>query len=208
MSVLGMALAGGADYDAGHPPGQRRRRPGSREDRRRHGDARRNPARPAAGHGQHGGVAPTRSLTAAIAGCTSSTLAAGWASASSSPTAASMCCTPATCSICRRPAPRATCWSSASTATPACGRSRARRGRCNREAARAQVLAGLQAVDYVTVFDEATPLKLIQAVRPDVLVKGADYRGEDVVGGRVRRVLRRPGLFGAVGGRVFDDEPY
>jgi D-beta-D-heptose 7-phosphate kinase/D-beta-D-heptose 1-phosphate adenosyltransferase len=48
--------------------------------------------------------------------------------------------------------------------------------------ARAQVLAGLQAVDYVTVFEEATPLKLIQAIRPDVLVKGADYRADEVVG--------------------------
>jgi D-beta-D-heptose 7-phosphate kinase/D-beta-D-heptose 1-phosphate adenosyltransferase len=50
--------------------------------------------------------------------------------------------------------------------------------------ARSQVLAGLQAVDYVVVFEETTPLKLIQAVRPDVLVKGADYRAEDVVGGK------------------------
>jgi D-beta-D-heptose 7-phosphate kinase/D-beta-D-heptose 1-phosphate adenosyltransferase len=49
-------------------------------------------------------------------------------------------------------------------------------------AARALVLAGLQAVDYVTVFEEATPLELIRAVRPDVLVKGADYRKEEVVG--------------------------
>ncbi len=48
--------------------------------------------------------------------------------------------------------------------------------------ARAQVLAGLHAVDYVTVFDEATPLRLIEAVRPDVLVKGADYRADEVVG--------------------------
>lgn len=48
--------------------------------------------------------------------------------------------------------------------------------------ARAQVLAGLQAVDYVTVFGEPTPLELIQALCPDVLVKGADYRKEDVVG--------------------------
>ncbi len=47
---------------------------------------------------------------------------------------------------------------------------------------RALVLAGLEAVDYLTVFEEATPLELIQAVRPDVLVKGADYRREDVVG--------------------------
>ncbi len=48
--------------------------------------------------------------------------------------------------------------------------------------ARVQVLAGLQAVDFLTVFDEATPLELIQAVRPDVLVKGADYQKEEVAG--------------------------
>jgi D-beta-D-heptose 7-phosphate kinase/D-beta-D-heptose 1-phosphate adenosyltransferase len=48
--------------------------------------------------------------------------------------------------------------------------------------ARALVLASLQAVDFVTIFDEATPLELIQAIRPDVLVKGADYRKEEVVG--------------------------
>ena len=49
-------------------------------------------------------------------------------------------------------------------------------------AARALVLAGLQAVDYVAVFDDATPKRLIEAVKPDVLVKGADYRKEDVAG--------------------------
>jgi D-beta-D-heptose 7-phosphate kinase/D-beta-D-heptose 1-phosphate adenosyltransferase len=48
--------------------------------------------------------------------------------------------------------------------------------------ARATVLAGLQAVDYVSIFDEPTPLALIQAIRPDVLVKGADYRKQEVVG--------------------------
>jgi D-beta-D-heptose 7-phosphate kinase/D-beta-D-heptose 1-phosphate adenosyltransferase len=48
--------------------------------------------------------------------------------------------------------------------------------------ARVRVLTSLHAVDYVTVFDEATPLELIKALRPDVLVKGADYRKEDVVG--------------------------
>ena len=47
---------------------------------------------------------------------------------------------------------------------------------------RALVLAALEAVDYLTVFDEATPLELIQTLRPDVLVKGADYRREDVIG--------------------------
>lgn len=51
-------------------------------------------------------------------------------------------------------------------------------------AARAQVLAGLQAVDYVVVFEENTPLKLIQTVRPNVLVKGADYAAAEVVGGK------------------------
>jgi D-beta-D-heptose 7-phosphate kinase/D-beta-D-heptose 1-phosphate adenosyltransferase len=52
----------------------------------------------------------------------------------------------------------------------------------NPQDARASVLAGLQAVDYVTVFQEPTPAELIRAVRPDVLVKGADYRKEQVVG--------------------------
>ncbi|MBI3436021.1 MAG: D-glycero-beta-D-manno-heptose-7-phosphate kinase [Proteobacteria bacterium] len=49
-------------------------------------------------------------------------------------------------------------------------------------AARAQVLAALEAVDLVAVFEEDTPLELIRRVRPNVLVKGADYRREDVVG--------------------------
>jgi D-beta-D-heptose 7-phosphate kinase/D-beta-D-heptose 1-phosphate adenosyltransferase len=48
--------------------------------------------------------------------------------------------------------------------------------------ARALVLAGLAAVDAVTLFDQATPRDLIAALLPDVLVKGGDYRVEDVVG--------------------------
>ncbi len=48
--------------------------------------------------------------------------------------------------------------------------------------ARAFVLAAMQSVDYVVVFDEPTPLRLIEALRPDVLVKGADYTRERVVG--------------------------
>ncbi len=47
---------------------------------------------------------------------------------------------------------------------------------------RAEVLAALEAVDLVVVFDEDTPLELIRRVRPVVLVKGADYRLEDVIG--------------------------
>jgi D-beta-D-heptose 7-phosphate kinase/D-beta-D-heptose 1-phosphate adenosyltransferase len=51
-----------------------------------------------------------------------------------------------------------------------------------REQDRAQVLAALASVDAVVVFDEATPLHLIEVLRPDVLVKGGDYTESDVVG--------------------------
>jgi D-beta-D-heptose 7-phosphate kinase/D-beta-D-heptose 1-phosphate adenosyltransferase len=47
---------------------------------------------------------------------------------------------------------------------------------------RAKVLAALSAVDVVTVFNESTPLELIRALRPDVLVKGDDYKENEVVG--------------------------
>ena len=52
------------------------------------------------------------------------------------------------------------------------------------EADRARVLAALAAVDAVVLFDQDTPLELIQALRPEVLVKGADYREDEVVGAR------------------------
>jgi D-beta-D-heptose 7-phosphate kinase/D-beta-D-heptose 1-phosphate adenosyltransferase len=48
--------------------------------------------------------------------------------------------------------------------------------------ARAEVLAALEAVDLVVVFDEDTPLELIGLVQPTVLVKGGDYTREQVVG--------------------------
>lgn len=51
-------------------------------------------------------------------------------------------------------------------------------------AERAYVLAGLEAVDAVVVFEQDTPLELILALRPDVLVKGGDYTPESVVGRR------------------------
>ncbi|MCK9363284.1 MAG: D-glycero-beta-D-manno-heptose 1-phosphate adenylyltransferase [Syntrophales bacterium] len=47
---------------------------------------------------------------------------------------------------------------------------------------RAEVVASLKAVDYVTLFEETTPLKLIEHLKPDVLVKGADWRVEEIVG--------------------------
>jgi D-glycero-beta-D-manno-heptose 1-phosphate adenylyltransferase len=69
------------------------------------------------------------------------------------------------------------------------------------ETARARVLAGLAAVDCVVLFPEETPLALIQALEPDVLVKGADYSRDRIVGadwveargGRVVRVPLTPG---------------
>ncbi|MFM2141238.1 MAG: hypothetical protein RLZZ25_1503 [Gemmatimonadota bacterium] len=61
------------------------------------------------------------------------------------------------------------------------------------EAERAYVLAALEMVDVVVVFGEDTPAALVQALAPDVIVKGGDYRPETVVGAEVVR---------ARGGRV------
>jgi rfaE bifunctional protein nucleotidyltransferase chain/domain len=47
---------------------------------------------------------------------------------------------------------------------------------------RAEILEALWAVDEVIVFNEETPLELIKRIKPDVLVKGSDYKPEDVVG--------------------------
>jgi D-beta-D-heptose 7-phosphate kinase/D-beta-D-heptose 1-phosphate adenosyltransferase len=56
-----------------------------------------------------------------------------------------------------------------------------------READRAEVLAALEMVDFVTLFAEDTPLDLIRRVRPDVLVKGGDWSEERIVGADVVR---------------------
>jgi D-beta-D-heptose 7-phosphate kinase/D-beta-D-heptose 1-phosphate adenosyltransferase len=69
------------------------------------------------------------------------------------------------------------------------------------EAVRAQVLAALEYVDGVILFDDDTPLALIEALRPDVLCKGADYTADQVVGadivqlngGKVHLVSLQPG---------------
>jgi rfaE bifunctional protein nucleotidyltransferase chain/domain len=59
---------------------------------------------------------------------------------------------------------------------------------------RAAVVAGLQAVDAVVLFGEPTPIKLIEALCPDVLVKGGDWPEEKIVGAALVR---------SKGGRVF-----
>ena len=70
--------------------------------------------------------------------------------------------------------------------------------------ARAEVLAALEAVDLVVVFDEDTPEKLIARVKPTVLVKGGDYTREQVVGREHRRGARRRGDPDRSGARPFD----
>ena len=52
----------------------------------------------------------------------------------------------------------------------------------NSESLRGEVLAALEMVDYVTLFTEDTPYELIRALKPDVLVKGGDWKKEDIVG--------------------------
>lgn len=72
----------------------------------------------------------------------------------------------------------------------------------NLQAERAEVLLALQAVDAVVIFDEETPHAIVNAIQPDVLVKGADWGpdnivGRDVVearGGRVVRMALAPGF--------------
>ncbi len=67
---------------------------------------------------------------------------------------------------------------------------------------RAQMLAGLESVDYVVVFDEDTPHAILQTLQPDVLVKGGTYRDDEIVGrevvieygGRVKALGITPGV--------------
>jgi D-beta-D-heptose 7-phosphate kinase/D-beta-D-heptose 1-phosphate adenosyltransferase len=54
----------------------------------------------------------------------------------------------------------------------------------NDEAARATVMAALEAVDAVTIFSETTPHEVIVALMPDVLVKGGDYKVEEIAGAK------------------------
>src|SRR3990170_2749997 len=69
------------------------------------------------------------------------------------------------------------------------------------ESERAEILAALEAVDYVVIFDSETPRDLIAALLPDVLVKGADWGAGEIVGraevegagGRVVSIPLQPG---------------
>lgn len=52
---------------------------------------------------------------------------------------------------------------------------------------RAEVLSALSSVDRVVIFNDPTPIKLIKAIKPDVLAKGADWAARDIVGGDIVR---------------------
>ncbi|MBP9006143.1 MAG: D-glycero-beta-D-manno-heptose 1-phosphate adenylyltransferase [Candidatus Marinimicrobia bacterium] len=52
----------------------------------------------------------------------------------------------------------------------------------NTQLDRARILAALEVVDYVVIFNEDTPLELIQTIKPDFLIKGGDYRPDAIVG--------------------------
>ncbi|RXK12306.1 bifunctional heptose 7-phosphate kinase/heptose 1-phosphate adenyltransferase [Halarcobacter mediterraneus] len=52
---------------------------------------------------------------------------------------------------------------------------------------RAYILSALECIDYVVIFDEDTPYELIKTVEPDILVKGADYEGKEVVGSDIAK---------------------
>jgi D-beta-D-heptose 7-phosphate kinase/D-beta-D-heptose 1-phosphate adenosyltransferase len=104
------------------------------------------------------------------------------ATRSASPMAASTCCIPAMC----------ICWNSAAAMCDRLivginsdasvkrlkGPARPAQG----EAARAAVLASLASVDLVCLFEDDTPLEILKLIKPDLLIKGADYTRETVVG--------------------------
>lgn len=57
----------------------------------------------------------------------------------------------------------------------------------NDEYDRSYLLSSLKIVDYVVIFNQDTPYKLIQIIKPDILVKGKDYEGKDIVGNKIAK---------------------
>jgi D-beta-D-heptose 7-phosphate kinase/D-beta-D-heptose 1-phosphate adenosyltransferase len=60
----------------------------------------------------------------------------------------------------------------------------------NNQEDRGFILAALESVDYVVNFSENTPYELIKIIQPDILVKGADYEGKEVVGSDIAKEVR------------------
>lgn len=59
----------------------------------------------------------------------------------------------------------------------------------NRQSDRKKILESLKFVDEVIIFDEETPLSLIKKIKPDIIVKGGDYKKQDVVGAALAEVI-------------------
>jgi len=70
-----------------------------------------------------------------------------------------------------------------------------------KQKARIDTLASIEFIDYIVIFNETTPLRLIKKIKPDVLIKGGDWQKEDIVGsefvqaygGKVKRVKLKKG---------------
>jgi rfaE bifunctional protein nucleotidyltransferase chain/domain len=74
----------------------------------------------------------------------------------------------------------------------------------NTQEDRAAVLLALKCVDEVIVFEEDTPLRLIQEIKPDIITKGGDYSAENVVGFGLAKVIVMPYLKGYSTTRVLN----
>lgn len=59
----------------------------------------------------------------------------------------------------------------------------------NKQEDRKKILQSLKSVDEVIIFNEETPLSLIKSIKPDIIVKGGDYKKEDVVGNELAEVV-------------------
>ena len=64
------------------------------------------------------------------------------------------------------------------------------------EEQRYEIISSIKYVDYVYIFDDPTPIKLIESIMPDIIVKGGDWKPQDVVGGHLCKVVTIPLLGG------------
>jgi D-beta-D-heptose 7-phosphate kinase / D-beta-D-heptose 1-phosphate adenosyltransferase len=70
---------------------------------------------------------------------------------------------------------------------------------------RFEILAAIKYVDRVYIFDEQTPINLIEQIMPDIVVKGGDWKPQDIVGGNLAKVVIIPLLSGISTSKIIDD---
>jgi rfaE bifunctional protein nucleotidyltransferase chain/domain len=73
------------------------------------------------------------------------------------------------------------------------------------EGERFEIVASIKYVDRVFMFDEPTPKELIESIQPDIIVKGGDYKPEDVVGNHIAKVVIVPLLRDISTSKIVDD---